>query len=130
MIGIDTGVLIDLFRENESLRKFLEGIDEPLVTTIINYQEIFFGINPKKESFVGESNFYNELFSNLEIYQLDKFSSDKSSNIFWYLNNMGKDIGKFDSLIAGILLANGIDKIITKNAKHFENVKGLKVLSY
>lgn len=39
-------------------------------------------------------------------------------------------IGRFDSMIAGILLANGVDKIITKNVKHFEKIKGLRVISY
>lgn len=130
MIGLDTTSLISLFRGDESLKRVIEELKEPLVTTIINYQEIFFGINPKKESYSGEIEFYNKLFSNLEIYSLDKFSSDNSTNIFWSLNNIGKDIGKFDSLIAGILISNGVGKIITKNIKHFQGINGLKAMAY
>ncbi|MBS3083651.1 type II toxin-antitoxin system VapC family toxin [Candidatus Pacearchaeota archaeon] len=53
-----------------------------------------------------------------------------SSTIFFELSSKGILIGKFDCMIAGTLLSNGIDTIITKNKKHFEKIKGLKVLSY
>jgi len=35
-----------------------------------------------------------------------------------------------DILIAGIMLANGITKIITKNVNHFERIKEIKIIEY
>ena len=37
---------------------------------------------------------------------------------------------EFDCTIAGVYLSNNINKIITKNVKRFENILGLKVISY
>ena len=42
----------------------------------------------------------------------------------------GKIIEQNDAIIISIMLKNGIDKIITKNKKHFDRVKGIKVISY
>ena len=42
----------------------------------------------------------------------------------------GNKIGDFDCAIAGIYLANSVNKIITGNVKHFERIKGLRVIGY
>jgi len=130
MIGLDTTALIDLYKSDESLLNVIEGIDNSFVSTIINYQEIFFGINESDKSYEEETNFYNSIFNNLFVYDLTKEISRKASKILWEIKKQRKDIGEFDCMIAGILLSNGVNKIITKNKKHFENIDGLRVISY
>lgn len=127
---MDSSTIIDFFRKNESLKKVLETIDEPLVINRISYLEIMFGLDFSNPSHKIEEDFCDGLFDSLIIFDLDKQGCKKSSEIFWYLKKKGKIIELFDCAIAGIYLSNGINKIITRNKKHFENIKGLEVISY
>ena len=61
---------------------------------------------------------------------MDIKSSKKAAEIFYDLKRKGFDIGQFDCMIASIFLMNGVNKIITRNVKHFINIPGLKVISY
>ncbi len=130
MIILDTTALIDIYKSDVNLANILRSINESLATTIMNYQEIFFGLNPKDKKYIEELDFYEKLFDNLELINLNKESVKKASSLFWGLSQDGKSIGEEDCLIAGICLISGINKIITKNVKHFENIKGLEVISY
>lgn len=130
MIGLDSSAVIDFFKGDNSLKNVLEKIDEPLVLNIINHLEIMFGLDLSSVSHKKEEIFYDDFFNFFLIFKLDEKASKKSSDVLWHLKKSGKIIGLFDCTIAGIYLSNGVDKIITKNKKHFENVKGLKVISY
>ena len=130
MIGLDTTALIDLYKENSELIKLLSSLDEPICTTAINSLEINFGLNPKRGDYEIEKEFYSRLINNLIVLDFNKEHIDESSSIFFELGSKGILIGKFDCMIAGTFLSNGVNKIITKNKKHFEKIKGLKVLSY
>jgi len=128
MIGLDTTAIIDIFKGERGIKKLLEKIDEPFVSTIINYQEIMFGLNFEDLNHKKEESYYDEFFKELIIFSLDAKSSKRATEIFWKLKQKGG--GRFDCMIAGIFLSNGVNKIITRNVKHFENVKGLRVVCY
>src|SRR3989344_338468 len=130
MIGIDTTALIDLYKKDSGLIKILSSLTEHISTTVINSLEIKFGLDPKRKDYEIEKEFYTRLINNLIILDLNLECVEKSSDIFWKLSEKGVTIGKFDCMIAEVLLSNGVSTIITKNKKHFENIKGLKVLSY
>ena len=130
MIGLDTDTLIDLFKGDKKLKEIMGFQNEPISITIINYQEIMFGLDLEKSNHKEEKEYYETLFDNFIIFSLTKESSKKASEIFWNLVHKGENIGKFDSMIAGIFLINGVNKIITKNIKHFEKIPGIEVISY
>jgi|SRR3989338_519061 len=130
MIGLDSSAVIDFFKGNKQLRVVLEDTNEPLVLNRISYLEIMFGIDFSKTAYELEEGFYDDLFKSLLVFELNAKSSKKSSEVLWNLKKMGKTIELLDCTIAGVYLSNGIDKILTRNKKHFENVKGLKVISY
>ncbi len=130
MIGLDTSVIIDLFKKNPSLIKLLEEIDDKAALNQVSYLELMFGLDFESESHNSEEEYYDSLFNNFLVLQLNNSSCKKAARILLELKKMGKIIEQSDCAIAGIYLANGIDKILTKNKKHFENIKGLKVLSY
>lgn len=130
MIGIDTNVIIDLFKNDRNLISLLEGIKETIALNQICYLELMFGLNPKNKKHNDEEIFYDNLFSSFPNLKLDNNSIKKSREILWELREIGKFIGGNDCMIAGIFLSNGVNKIITKNVKHFENIKELKVISY
>jgi len=130
MIGFDTSTLIDLYKRNEKLVKLIESLNDSYVTTIMNYQEIFFGIDESDELRTEEVVFYNSLFNGLLIYPLSESNCRKSSEILWKIKRDNKESDKFDIMTGAILLENGVDKIITKNVKHFNSIDGLEVISY
>lgn len=130
MIGLDTSAIVDIFRGNEKVKEFLENNKEPLAATTMSYLELFFGINPENPRHIAEGNFYDEFFKSLYNLGLTKDSCREASKIFWVLKKEGKVIEQFDCVIAATFIANGINKILTANPKHFERVKGLKVMSY
>jgi len=130
MIGLDSTAIIDFAEGNKDLKKLLDKIKEPLAVNYISYLEIMFGIDLEDENYKFEEDFYDNLFLSLFTLDLDVSACKESSRIYWYMSKKGIEIGKFDCAIAGIYLSNGVNKIITRNVKHFENILGLKVISY
>ena len=130
MIGLDTSAIIDLAKSNPEIKNLLQKNREPLATCIMNYSEIMFGIDFKKSKRKEESEDYEKFFNSIFFINMTRQSSKMASKIFWKLQREGKIIGKFDCLIAGCFLENGITKIITRNVKHFERIEGLEVINY
>ena len=57
---------------------------------------------------------------------LDAESADRAAEVRRTLEKQGTPVGMGDSLISGIVLANhGV--LLTRNTKHFERVKGLRI---
>ena len=71
-----------------------------------------------------------EFISGMEIFSLGFKEAEKAAEIYDNLESKGKMIDDNDILIAGIMLSNGILKIITKNVKHFEIIKGIEIIQY
>ncbi|OGJ22194.1 hypothetical protein A3K73_06325 [Candidatus Pacearchaeota archaeon RBG_13_36_9] len=130
MIGLDTTAIIDIFKEDSSIKQLMQEINESFSLTQISYLELMFGLNFDSPKHLVEKNYYDVLFRSFTNFGLSKESCARAGKILWDLKKEGKKIDEFDGVIAGILLSNGINKIITRNAKHFENIKGLKVISY
>ena len=129
MIGLDTSAIIDLGRGVPSVKKILEKEDSITVNRI-SYVELMFGINTEKQSHKKEEELYDALFEEAPCCELSKEAAKKASKIFQELKKKGKTIGEADCLIAALYLTNGVTTIMTKNVKHFENIPGLKVVSY
>lgn len=130
MIGLDTSAIIDLFRNNPALIALLEQIDDTVVLNQISYLEIMFGLDFQSRNDRSEEEYYDSLFNLYKILPLDNISCKKAAKISLELKKLGRSIEQFDCMIAGILLSNGIKKILTRNRKHFENIKELEVISY
>jgi predicted nucleic acid-binding protein len=130
MIGLDTTAIIDLSRGDPDLKELLSRNKEPKVSTIINYLEVFFGLNPDNSKHNSEAKYFQELFHELYMYNLTKGACELSSKIEWELKAKGKTVDTFDCVIAAILLSNGVRKIITRNEKHFAQIKQLQVMGY
>ncbi len=130
MIGIDSCALIDLFKEDKNLIESLQGFNEDINLNMFVYAELLIGIDLDNPGHKDELEFYEEVFSRFKNFNIDKESIKLHSKIYWDLKKRGKIISPSDCLIASTYLVNGVDKIITKNKKHFENIKGLKVLTY
>ena len=130
MIGIDTTVVIDLFKGVPELKRKIQELNTPLSATILTYLELMFGLDLSMYNNKKEADYYDKFFETVYLFELDKDSCKKASEINTFLRKKGKTIGEFDSTIATILLKNGITTILTRNRKHFENIPNLKVVSY
>ena len=129
MIALDTTAIIDFFKGDKGLHSLLKSIDEPLVSTLINYQEIVFGIDSKVPRYFGEQAYYDRMFDDLLIFPFTRRSAKKASDILWRNRKKGKTMGQFDCMIAGVLLTNDVRKIISKN-KQLKEIGELQVLEY
>lgn len=130
MIGLDTTALIDLFRNNENIKKILEETDEEVILNQISYLELRFGLDFNNTKHKIEEEFYDNLFGFYSVLDLDFKASKKASIIFAELEKKGKTIGQLDCTMAGIYLTKNVNKIISRNKKHFENIAGIEAISY
>ncbi len=127
MIVLDTSFLIDLFKGE---RRTLSIIDSDVATTIITYHEILSGIKHKKAK--KEEMFFRRFFSKIKILEFDLNAAEKSSEIMADLLIAGRPVNTLDVLIAGIAIANGAEKIATRDKDFMEisNVSLLETLFY
>ena len=132
MICLDTTLLIDFLKNSPRAIKACDRVKhEVLVTTAVNIFEILFGILRKKQiNYDKEINGLMKLINSLNILNLDYKASVRASEIASDLVKRGLQIESNDCLIAGILLANNCNSIITLDKEHFKRIKGLKVESY
>lgn len=130
MIGLDTNAIIDLFKGKNEIKKVLSETEEPLVATQMSYLELQFGLNPEERAHQMEEKYYDEFFKTVMMFELTNHACKKAAEIHWKLKKKGAMIGKFDCVIGGILLTNGVNKMITKNKKEFEKIPGLSVIGY
>ena len=130
MIGLDTSAIIDIFKGDNNIKQFLKKNKEPLAATLISYLELFFGLDPRNPKHAIEERYYDEFFKSLYNLNLTKNSCKEASKIFWELKKKGESIEQFDCIIAALLLTNGINKIVTRNTKHFEKIKQLRAIGY
>lgn len=113
-----------------------------LALPIPSLYEIYYGFYfpPLSKRFKKDINFLNKikkeeqkltrLLDDINIFDLTLSAVKKSAEISSYLDSEGYNIGKFDSLIAGIILANGYNEILTRNIKHYDKIPDLIIHSY
>jgi len=71
-----------------------------------------------------------EFISSMEIFSLGYKEAQKAAEVYGNLESKGNLIDDNDILIVGIMLSNGITKILTKNIKHFEKIQGIEIIQY
>ncbi|ADC65192.1 PilT protein domain protein [Ferroglobus placidus DSM 10642] len=120
MIVLDTSFIIDYFRGVEATYDLVDEEDD-VVTTTITYHEILTGLKRKRSK--KEEKFFKRFFSEVRILPFDVKAAEESSNIAAKLLAMGREINVLDVLIAGIALANGAEKIITRDSDFEEIAK-------
>lgn len=122
MIILDTSFLIDFFKGEEGTRAIIRT---DVATSVITYHEIFSGIKHRKAKKEGE--FFRRFFSRVRILDFDLNAAERSSEIMAKLLSSGKAVNALDVLIAGIAIANGAEKIATRDGD-FEEIPGVAEL--
>lgn len=120
MIVLDTSFLIDYFRGVEATYDLVSEDDDVAVTTI-TYHEILAGLKRKRSK--KEEKFFKRFFSEVKTLPFDVKAAEESSSIAARLMAIGREVNALDILIAGIAIANGADKIITRDTDFEEIAK-------
>jgi len=111
MIVLDTSFIIDYIRGVEATYDLVSEDDDVAVTTI-TYHERLTGLKRSKKK---EEKFFKRFFSEVKIIPFDVKAAEESSNIAARLMAIGREVNVLDILIADVAIANGADKIITRN---------------
>lgn len=118
----DTDVLIDYLAgkgEADAVERLLRR--GGLRTTVISRFELLAGAKNAKQ-LAG----LVQLLAAIPSVELDDAAADTASEIHKSLERSGNTIGMADSLIAGIVVANG-GSLLTRNRRHFERIASLKL---
>jgi tRNA(fMet)-specific endonuclease VapC len=135
MIILDTNACIDYLNGREEIQNVLTEQEDLVHITSITAYEVKIGLERTKRK-ISEKR-YNELYkiwlkfiSSMEVFPLGYKEAEKAAEIYDILESKGNLIDDNDILIAGIMLSNGITKIITKNVKHFEKIERIEIIDY
>ena len=137
MILADSTFLIDSLRKITSVKKFLQkNPTEILFTTEINVFELYFGLYSSKilanseDLLERRKSKLEELLSKFQVISMGRKEGIKAAKLLGNLVRIGKVIEFRDALVAGIAMANGITRILTKNIDHFKRIEGIEVIVY
>ncbi len=119
MIVLDTSFLIDYFKGVKTTQGLVD--EDDIAITTITYHEILTGLKRKKSK--KEKKFFKKFFSGVRILPFDVKAAEESSNISARLMALGREVNALDILIAGIAIANGAEKIITRDSDFEEIAK-------
>lgn len=135
MIHVDTSFLIDLHREVKTERlssafEFLETLDEREAIGISVHAlcELRGGAELSRRV-IQEHEALDQLLQGFHIAHTDGRFMAVYARLYASLVRSGQMIGAMDLLIATHALVEDAP-LVTKNAKHFSRVPGLRVLSY
>ena len=135
MIIIDTSASIDYLNGNENLKEILSEQESLVHLTSITVYEVSIGLERTKRK-ISEDRYkdlykiWMEFISSMEIFTLGFKEAEKAAKIYDVLESKGQRIDDNDILIAGIMLSNGIKRIINNNIKHFEMIEDIELIQY
>jgi predicted nucleic acid-binding protein len=124
MILLDSSILIELFRKQEKSKTLfykLAQTDEELCISAITHYEI--GIGNRNS----HNDYWNSLCESLRVLPFDKVCSNSAISIYLELLKANKMIDLADILIGATAVTYSIP-IATLNVKHFDRIKGLKII--
>lgn len=132
MVCLDTTFLTDYSRgkaEAHGKLRELRETGERIFTTVVTLGEMYTGgwLHAHAEK---EIRRLDELFEGFVVVEMNAASAREYGRLKALLRRRGVDVGERDLFIASIALAYGESRIATRNAKDFERIPGIEVVSY
>lgn len=128
MVCFDTNFLIDLIDKKKEAVEKLEQIVEnniSIATTPICVAELYYGAYCCKNK-DEEVNKVDKILETVEVLPLTKEAAKTYGRISKIREVKSSNPGDLDLLIASTALASN-ESLLTRNTKHFENIRGLRV---
>ena len=132
MVCLDTTFFADLFRKDPAAEKKLyELANEPEIvsTTVMTIAELYYGAY-KSKSIIDEMRNVASVLDSFLILEMNQEGAKMFGEILSILEKKGQTIPDRDILIGAISLSKGETTLITRNAKDFARIPGLKVITY
>ncbi len=124
-IGIDTSFLIDFFQgESEAVEFMKNNLFTLRINELIVYEFLCGNLSSNDE------NLFLKAIQSIPSLEFKRESSLFSSKFFRDGRKSGKTLGHQDCMIAGCYFSHGVSKIVTRNVKHFSNIKEIEVIEY
>lgn len=122
-------MIVDYLKGDESAKKIISKNKKAgFYITEISIYEVLDGIYRRKSK--KEFDLFISFISNFNIIPTTTGFALDSARIAAELRKKGITIEDSDLLIAGMMRSYGFENIITRNKKHFSQIKGIKVVSY
>lgn len=126
---LDTDVLIDVLRGHSPTQDKLRSLEQehmPLQITTISIFELF----QDMQQLSGEKQEkIKNLINSLQIISFDEFAAEEAGLLRAKLQQEGNILDPEDCMIAGIAITHH-EIVLTRNARHFNRINGLKIQSY
>lgn len=143
MIFLDSDAIIAFLRGKPSIASFFAQQNKSIfaISVPVLY-EIYYGFYfpPLSKRFQKDITFLKklekeeqkliQLLNDIHIFDLNLPAIKKAAEISANLDAKGVGVGKFDVLIAGIILVNGHNEILTNNVSHYENIKEIIIHTF
>jgi len=122
---LDTNIVIDMLRGDETLRKKASSAGSVCISPPI-LAELFKGafLADRRDEAI---EIVEDFTKNIDMLPLDEESCKTFGQKFAELKATGKPTQEFDLLIGSIALAHG-SALVTRNRKDFEQIPGLEVV--
>ena len=132
MVCLDTTFFADLFRKNPAAeRKLYELANgaKSVSTTVVTIAELYYGAY-KSKNMIDEMKNVDSVLNNFQVLEMNPEGAKKFGEILYLMEKEGQTIPDRDILIGAISLSKGEKIMITRNAKDFARIPGLKVITY
>jgi tRNA(fMet)-specific endonuclease VapC len=133
---LDTTVLIDLMRTRDKVRHAqvtellsrLESAEDPRTISRFTIAELLIGVERCDDPDVQRRK-VERVLTGIAVREFDEDAMQMYPKIAAHIFNIGKPIGVMDMLIASVAIVSG-QALLTRNARHFEDIPGLSVIAY
>ncbi len=128
---LDTSILIDAMRGDARARAAVEAAaEEGIVTTEVNVYELYVGAHREGRPMEEDLRGVERGLSEIEILPLVRPATIRAAAMTSLLRSRGREIGTLDILIAAIALAHGVTRVLTRDARDFGRIPGIRAETY
>lgn len=125
MYLLDSCTISDFMKGEPNTAKKIKSLSPSTIyTSTITQMEITYGLLKKFDYSHKYFNFFEEFIAAITVLSFDEDAAKNSADIRKNLEKLGKPIGSYDILIAGIAKANDLI-LVTSNEKEFLRVEQL-----
>jgi tRNA(fMet)-specific endonuclease VapC len=135
LIFLDTTFLVDVLRKDGGALSWLKDAEGlALYTSEVNAFELYTGLfrlQKASGSVLRRRRLeLEQVLARMEVLPFGRSAALESGRILADLLQRGIPVGSRDVMIAGVALAYGIPRILTRNTKHFRPISRITVESY